>query len=274
MPDEKMLEEFKDWLTNKEQLAEGSVKKYSNTIDMFTRKLGKHLQYIEVDDISRFLQNNKKPSTHDNKRYHIAKLLKFLKEEKNIINFTMDETSISNKKPKEKENVEHWSQISFGELMLIRETLKKHPFQHFLFELVYQHGLTLDELEMCFKKNYDSNIGGFSLETRKKPVYISKEIQLLIENHTNLLNKRKVSTIKKHFSNNISEYIKEAGINRKISWGDINISHKNYCFMCFNCDTKYENVSENWTVIKENDSGKNLLVCFNCAKDIEKGAAK
>ncbi|SDH45106.1 hypothetical protein [Desulfosporosinus hippei] len=240
-------------------LGEGTIYQYS----MLLIKLIEFDKDVVVDTmtfeyISMFLESSKISDNRIN--WSITVINNFFEYIRNHITISLDldklnDLRIARKSVESRKTVP----LNVEEIIKIRNILKNDLKRLFIFEVVYQHGLKLDELELISPEKFDTSTGTMKL-SKSKTLNFSKRINDIIQQSNKVLNKKTYS--------HLQEIISEIGqkVSRNLVWRDIIETRDKFFFTCSLCLSKYENTPDNWALVRHSGADDTLwIVCKECA---------
>jgi hypothetical protein len=237
-----------------------SIEAYSNIIiNLLEVDIDKDINKVNIDSIAKFIYQTDKGTRVNFKIGRIQDFLQFVGQDVELKIKPADLETFKLKAEEIQMNKRIAEALNIKEIIKIRNILKNDLNRLFVFEMVYQHGVTLDELEESIRENYDYDTKTFDYSSRS--VKVSKKISDIISLKSKVLN-HKTRTA---YSNNISG-IGDL-INRKLIWSDIIETRKEYFFKCSLCNNQYENIPDNWALLHYENDVDNVkwIVCRECA---------
>lgn len=207
--------------------------------------------------ISMFLKSSKISDNRIN--WSITVINNFFEYIRNQISISLDldklnDLRIAQKKVESRKTVP----LNVNEIVKIRNILRNDLKRLFVFEVIYQHGLKLDELELVSPEKYDASKGTMKL-SKSKTLNFSKRINDIILQSKKVLNKKTYS----HLQDIISDIGQK--VSRNLVWRDIIETRDKFFFTCSLCLTKYENTPDNWVMVKHSGADDTLwIVCKEC----------
>lgn len=250
---------YMNYLEGRPDLGKGTIYQYS----MLLIKLIEFDKDIDVNNmtfeyISNFLTTS---NISDNRiNWNITVLGNFFEYIGNQISISLDLDKLNNLRIAQK-SVESRKTIPLNveEIIKIRNVLKNDLKRLFIFEVVYQHGLKLNELVLISPEKFDASKGLMKL-TKSKTLTFSKRINDIILQSNKVLNKKTYS----HLQDIISEIGRK--VSRNLVWRDIIETREKFFFTCSLCLSKYENTPDNWAIVRHSGADDTLwIVCKECA---------
>jgi len=200
-----------------------------------------------------------------------ASLIEFFNIIKEISPTSIEVSFFSNLKIKKIER--EAKPLSIDDVLRIRNKLATNDTYYllFAFEVFYVHGITISEVGQLNDSTYSLPNHTFSFlteEKKEKTIKFNDNIAQLIEDHPDLLEKRKSSNYFKYIRQ-ISEVVQFKGRD-KIIWGDIKETRDTLFLTCPQCKEKYPNSAEFWALIefKEDINKTHWIYCKECADEM------
>ena len=257
-------------------------KNYRSQIKRFLRYKehnNKPFHLMTIDDIRKFadmldnLENPYKSNGFNNFIYGIAALAKTLREKQGKPfgkDFLVDITAPLVKPTKDTESP--GEVLTLEQIRGIRKYNKEQKtiYEEYIFELLFQLGITIEDINYCKPKYQNNKENIFDIDGRKKFPY-NKKIATLLEK---LTPESREELDNKDFNNNyVSAYLQKATafLEREIKYKGKDISknhmtksHNAYILSCPNCERKIENIAKNWILVRAEIDDEYRLVCAEC----------
>lgn len=236
-----------------------SIKQYSNIIiNLLEEDIEKDISEVDLDTFTRFIYKTEKGTRVNFKIGRIQDFLRIVEQDVETRVKPEDLEQFKSSKNDLERDKRKAEPLNIIDIVKIRNILKNDLNKLFIFEMVYQLGVTLDELEEITWENYNFDTNTFRFSTRT--LRVTEKIANIISSKSKVLSQKTRSA----YSYNISE-IGEM-INRKLIWRDIIETRNEYFFRCSLCNKQYENIPENWALLQfENDvDNVKWIVCKNC----------
>ncbi len=263
---QKWLNEYINEL-NEQNKSQDTISNYTNASINFVEFCG----YVDLDKVSlekvkEFLELSNSQNRYNGKLYAIRGLFEIASK---YVPLSFDIKEISSfiipRKEIEK-TARKTLPLTIDEIIKIRYELRDDYNRAYVFEMLYQYGLTLDEMVLCIDRNYNENTKTFHL-TSGKIIHINSIIQNIIEKRSKVLNPETKYGYKKRnaYQNNISEIGEKIG--RQLTWFDIRDTRLIYFFKCHVCNGIYEAIPENWALQQFEDDIYKIkwITCRSCA---------
>ncbi len=215
---------------------------------------------VKLEDIKSFIYKTKSSNRINTKIAAIAGFFKLISDTNQFPYDISEIEQLRMSKEKVINDTRRAMPLSVKDIVKIRNILKDDLNRLFVFEAVYQLGLSLAELLETVEDNYNSKTNTFSFSSGKS-LKVSEKISNIIQQ------KRKVLTYKG--KGRYQKILSEIGdmIGRVLTWSDIIETREMNFFMCSICKRKFENIPENWALLhygSDVDSVK-WIVCRECA---------
>jgi|GEM_PF-6215367 len=237
-----------------------SIEQYKNiVINMMELDKTLDADKISFDLISKYFPTKDKPSRRNIKYYAIKPFLEMVNSETPLKFNILEFRKLMPKKEEMEGSLTKPIPLKIEEIIKIRRILKGDYRRLFVFEMIYQYGLKLNELELISIEKYNENLKTIKLN-KNKTLTLSKRIIDTIIIPDKILNKKGKSAY--------SDIITEIGqkIERHLMWRDIIETRELFFFKCSICLNKYENIPDNWALIKYEGTDDSMwMVCKDCA---------
>jgi len=225
------------------------------------------IDYETIDTYVKLLRSDNSATTFNRRLGTIRNFFSYILSRGGTLNFDPERLRIFGILGKDIVNNRSATPLKLSELSRIRQMLQGDDLRHFTFELAFQYGCTLEELEES-SRVYDRENRTFRFS--KRNVQIDDSLYSLIEGNPQiLLKQRRRSTFSDYF-NLIAEKARDFGIlgNRNLSWQDIKETREQFSLRCGECGDLFDNHTRDWMLIQYSfdPTGTKWFICKSCGE--------
>ncbi|NOU72540.1 hypothetical protein GC098_14075 [Paenibacillus sp. LMG 31458] len=268
---------YEKWLDNHPKKYQIGTKSQmsNNALNLLAAYPDINADSLDMRNIEEFVGGVARASSNNNKINYTKNFLVYLVENGTELSFSPDVLNgylFKNNEVKD-DFQEERQPLTIEQIILIRNVFKTDYVRLFVFEMVYQYGLKLNELHQCIEKNYDFENRNFQLKGRSEPLQVNERIHQIIVNNKKVLKLVNSNTNQDRLSE-IGKKLQELGLmDRLVRWKDVDETRNVNFFKCPRCREIYENTPDNWALIQyESDETETKWIV--CKKTCSQGASR
>jgi hypothetical protein len=268
---------YEVWLDNHPKNYKTGTKSQmsNNALNLLAAYPDINADVLNIRNIEEFVGYVDRASSNNNKINYTKNFLVYLVENGAELSFSPDVLNGYLFKNNElKDDLQEERQpLTIDQIILIRNVFKQDYVRLFVFEMVYQYGLKLNELQQCIEKNYDFEKRSFQLKSRNQPLQVNERVHQMILNNKKVLKHVNSNTNQDRLSD-IGKKLQELGLmDRLVRWRDVDETRNVNFLKCPGCREIYENTPDHWAIIQY-ESDETYTKWIVCQKTCAQGASR